>query len=231
MNDKEFAQLQLRATIVPQQARWPAAEFLHWQQLHALANEARDRVAKFYQQADEIDRDVNLSRGGKEKQHKKAATEAIAVFEQSKSLTRARQSVADVMAQWEQRVTKVVRRASDAHEAAIYSKVWNTVDALRGTSRMAWLEKNAGDPIIASAILTAPAALCGLSEAELSLVKRKVEVHALGAEIAEARAATLKAMKEAEQGWQKAINKVGERAGLTKGADGTWRDASMSEAA
>jgi hypothetical protein len=29
-------------------------------------------------------------------------------------------------------------------------------------------------------------------------------------------------MKEAEQGWQKAIDKIGERAGLTKGPDGTW---------
>ena len=29
----------------------------------------------------------------------------------------------------------------------------------------------------------------------------------------------------------KAIDKIGERAGLTKGADGTWRDPSMSEAA
>ena len=45
------------------------------------------------------------------------------------------------------------------------------------------------------------------------------------------RAATLKAMKEAEQGWQKAIDKIAERAGLTKGPDGTWRDPSMSEAA
>jgi hypothetical protein len=50
-------------------------------------------------------------------------------------------------------------------------------------------------------------------------------------EIAEAKVATLKAMKEAEQGWQRAIAKIGERAGLTKGPDGTWRDPSMSDAA
>jgi hypothetical protein len=50
-------------------------------------------------------------------------------------------------------------------------------------------------------------------------------------EIAEARAATLKAMKEAEQGWQRAIDKVGERAGLTKGPDGTWHSRSTSDAA
>jgi hypothetical protein len=38
-------------------------------------------------------------------------------------------------------------------------------------------------------------------------------------------------MKEAEAGWQKAIDKIAERGGLTKGPDGTWRDPSMSEAA
>ena len=37
--------------------------------------------------------------------------------------------------------------------------------------------------------------------------------------VLEARAATLKAMKEAEAGWQKAIDKIVERASLTKGSD------------
>jgi hypothetical protein len=48
---------------------------------------------------------------------------------------------------------------------------------------------------------------------------------------AEARDATLQAMKEAERGWQRATAKIAELAGLTKGPDGTWRDPSMSEAA
>ena len=30
-------------------------------------------------------------------------------------------------------------------------------------------------------------------------------------------------LNEAEQSWQKAIDKIGARAGLTKGTDGTWR--------
>jgi hypothetical protein len=67
-------------------------------------------------------------------------------------------------------------------------------------------------------------------QADYAWTKHKVERH-VSPEIAEARAATLKAMKEAEVGWQKAIDKIAERAGLTKGPDGTWRDPSMSEAA
>jgi hypothetical protein len=95
---------------------------------------------------------------------------------------------------------------------------------------MGFLESNAADPVVASAILMAPSFLSGLSDTELTLVKHKVEQH-VSPDIAEARAATLKALEQAEQGWAKAINKIGERAALTKGPDGTWRDPSMSEAA
>jgi hypothetical protein len=38
-------------------------------------------------------------------------------------------------------------------------------------------------------------------------------------EIAEARAATLRAMNEAEVGWQKAFDKIAERAAQTKAPD------------
>ena len=31
MSDKEFAELELRATICPQQCRWPKPEYVHWQ--------------------------------------------------------------------------------------------------------------------------------------------------------------------------------------------------------
>ena len=65
MNDKEFAELQLRATIVPQQVRWPTPEHVHWQRLHGAANEARARVSKAYMQMDEIDLNPDLSREGK----------------------------------------------------------------------------------------------------------------------------------------------------------------------
>ena len=83
---------------------------------------------------------------------------------------------------------------------------------------------------VASAILTAPVFLSGLSEPELALVRHKVEQY-LGPEIAEARDAALKPMKEAEAGWETAMRKIAERAGLTKGPDGTWRDPSMPVAA
>ena len=137
MNDKEFSELQLRTMIVPHQVRWPAPEHLHWQRLHEAADEARERVSKAYTLMDEIDRNADLSRDDKYRQRRKTAAQAIADFEASKTLARAREAV------------------------------------------------------------------------ELAVAKHEFEQ--LEAE------ATLKAMKEAEQGWRKAIDKIAERASLTKG--------------
>jgi uncharacterized protein YcbK (DUF882 family) len=93
MDDTEFAQLQLRATICPHQALWPAPELLHWQKLHAVANAARERVSKAYMQMDEIDHNAHLSREGKARQRHRVATQVFAEFEASKTLARAREAV------------------------------------------------------------------------------------------------------------------------------------------
>jgi hypothetical protein len=61
MDDAKFNELTLKMSITPQQVRWPAPEYLHWQRLHVAANEARERVSKAYVQMDEIDRDADLS--------------------------------------------------------------------------------------------------------------------------------------------------------------------------
>ena len=61
--------------------------------LHEAANEARERVRKAYRQMDEIDRKVDLSRDDKYRQRSKTAAQAIADFEESKTLARAREAV------------------------------------------------------------------------------------------------------------------------------------------
>jgi hypothetical protein len=144
MNDKEFSELQLRMMIVPQQVRWPAPEYVHWQKLHAAANEARARVSKAYAQMDEIDRNPDLSHDGKYRQRSKIAAQAIAAFEASRTLTR-------------------------AHEAV-----------------------------------------------RLTVAKRNCEGH-VAPEIARDSEATLRAMSELEQGWQRSTDKIAERA--SKGPD------------
>ena len=97
MDDKSFEDLKLRMTIVPHQVRWPA-EHIHWQRLHQVVNEARERVSQAYAQMDEIDRDAELSRDGKYRQRREAAAQAIADFEASQTLARAREAVKSAVA-------------------------------------------------------------------------------------------------------------------------------------
>ena len=153
MNDREFAELELRATICPGQCEWPKPEKIVWQKLHAVPNEARERLSKVYAQMDEIDGNADLSRDGKYRQRSKAADQAIADLEASKTLARAREAVDSVIQQW-----------------------------------------------------------------------KRDEQH-VSTEIAEA---TLKAMKEAEAGWQRAIDMIVERAAQTKVPGGARRGALIS---
>jgi hypothetical protein len=146
MNDREFAELQLRASICPGQCEWPRPEYVHWQKLHEAANEARQRVNKFYMLADEIDRDADLSAEGKYRQRSKSGALAIADFEGSKTLAHARQAI------------------------------------------------------------------------ELAMAKRNFEQD-VSPEISQDREAMLKASKEVERGWQRGMEKIAERANLTKGPD------------
>ena len=98
MDDKTFEDLKLRMTIVPQQVRWPAPEYLHWQRLHEAVDEARQRVSKFYTLADEIDHNADLSRDGKESQRRETAARAVADFEASRTLARAHEAVKSAVA-------------------------------------------------------------------------------------------------------------------------------------
>ena len=119
---------------------------MHWQRLHAVADEARERVSNAYMLMDEIDRNADLSPEGKERQRRKMAAQAIAEFEASKTLVRAREAVELVVAR---------------HDAE----------------------------------------------------------HGITPDTDEARNVAMKAKHEAEQGWRRAIDKIAERAGLSKRPD------------
>jgi hypothetical protein len=144
LSDREFAELELKATICPHQIRWPK-DALHWRKLHDATNEARARVTKAYTQMDEIDRNASLSSDIKYRRRCEIADQAIADFEASKTLARAREAV------------------------------------------------------------------------EIAISKHNFE--RVSPEIAQDSEATVKAMKEVERSWQRGMDKIAERAGLTKGPD------------
>ena len=88
-------------------------------------------------------------------------------------------------------------------------------------NKVSLIDQHAADQRVASAVLGAPAFLSGLTEAEMAIVHQRVEQH-VSPEFANARDAMRKALTEAEQGWQRAQDVIGQRADLTRGADGSW---------
>jgi hypothetical protein len=120
------------------------SENVHWQKLHEAANEARARVSKAYTQMDEIDHNASLSSDGKYRQRSKTADEAIADFEASKTLVRAREVVELVLAKSnsEQHVSPEIAQDSEA-----------TVKAMRELER-SW--QRGMDKIAERVALTSP---------------------------------------------------------------------------
>jgi hypothetical protein len=93
MSDKEFADLELRATICPGQCEWPKPENIMLQKLHAVPNEARERVRKVFAEMDEIDCNADLSREEKQHRRSEVMAQTLAEFDASKTLARAREAV------------------------------------------------------------------------------------------------------------------------------------------
>lgn len=220
MNDEKFTELHMRATIVPQQQSWPAPDYLHWKALHAAADEARQRATGAFSMMDEIDKDPDLSPEGKRRRKQQAASEAIADFQQSRSLANAKAAVERQVTKWAEKTGMAIKPPTNIAEAVVQSEIRAHVAAMKG-SKVGFLQQHVSDPRVASAVLSAPPFLSGLSDAEVAVVQQRMEKH-VAPEIAEARDATLKGLKEAKEGWRRAQDKIGEKAGLTKGADGQW---------
>ena len=243
MDDKDFQVLELKAMICPQQSRWPAPNVEVsrnandtftmrggvWPKLHAVVDEARDRMSKAWIAMDETDADKDLSNEGQVRKKKRLAVDAIGGFQKSQTLQNAIDLVDRQLAKWAEEAGVAIKPPSNFAEAMMQAEIRAHLAAMKG-SKMDFLAARATDPRVASAILGAPPFLSGLTDAEIGVVKTRVEKH-VAPEVVNERNATLKALEQAEAGWETAMRKIASRAGLTKGLDGTLVDLSKSEAA
>jgi hypothetical protein len=126
LSDEEWADLQLRISICPHQPSWPT-EGAHWRRLHEVAHDARERVHKAYAAMDEIDSNADRSREDnadrsredKERQRRKAAAQAVAEFEASKTLARAREAVRYFIDQWKREEQHISSDMAEATQKAL----------------------------------------------------------------------------------------------------------------
>jgi hypothetical protein len=220
MNDQEFSELAIAASIAPQQVDWPN-DLSHWQRLNECVVAARAAVSKMQAAITKVENDRELSREGKAAKRSEIAKQALASLEKSTALTKARDAVAVCQAQWSKKISEVIKQAEDLHSATVAAQIRDRVASMKPEQRMKWLSQHAIDTVICSALLTAPAYLSDLSEAEHALVKQRAEKLALTPEVIEAKALTEKALEQVERGWRVAISKIEGRAGLSKNPDGT----------
>ncbi len=175
MKDEDYADLKLRASIVPQAERWPDSP-LQWQRMKEVVLEARERLAKACEQMELIEHNGDFSPEGKRRQCRHVATQAIADFEASKTLSNACSTVEHVLEMWAEKVGLTIKAAANIHEATVHAQIRDRLAGMK-TDRLGFLEKHADDPVVASAILTAPVFLSGLSDPELALVKPLLVKH------------------------------------------------------
>jgi hypothetical protein len=163
---------------------------------------------------DEISADPNLSPTGKADACRKIAERAVAEAKASSALDEARVAVERQMQKWDAKIAEAIKPAADVHTAMIYGKILDRVASMPREARLTFFQEHSDDLQVASALLTAPSFLSNLTEAEIAMVRSRLERSVLSAEVIEAKDATTKAMASAEKGWARAVDVIAQRGGL-----------------
>jgi hypothetical protein len=117
----------------------------------------------------------DLSPQGRQRQKRRIASQTLGDFQNAKDLPHTREVIERQMAKWSEKVGLAIKPAANIHEATIHAQIRDRLASTKnGRDRMALLEKYGDDP---SPVLTAPQFLSGLRDAELAMVKHKVEEH------------------------------------------------------
>ena len=148
----------------------------------------------------------------------KLAEQAVATFRQSDTLDSARAAVERQQAYWADKIEQAIKPAEDHGTAMMYAQIRDRIANLEEKSRLAFIDKHIDDPVVISAVLSAPPFLSGLSDAEYTVVRHKFEKRVLSPEVFEAKVAAEKALADAERGWARAIDAIAVRGSLEKTA-------------
>ena len=172
-------------------------------------------MAKAFAALDEVDRNPDLTAEGKAKERVKLAEKAVADFHKSNALEDARAAVARQNKIWDSKfgLTDIIKVAEDVHTATLHSEIRAKVSKMSQADRIAFLGKHGSDPLVASALLTAPSFISNIGDAEAAMIRTKLERSRIPPGVSEARADT-EALASCERGWARAIQLVSERGGL-----------------
>jgi hypothetical protein len=141
--------------------------------LGKCVDDARERVAKACEAMDQIDADRDLSAEGKVRKNKKVVADALADFQQSRTLTAAKEAVERQVAKWAEKMGMAVKPPTNIAEAVVQSEIRAHLSAMK-EGKVSFLQRYVTDPRVASAVLGAPSFLSGLTEVEVAVVQSRI---------------------------------------------------------
>ena len=207
----EFDALRLRSSICPNLERWPT-DTTHWAALVRAGGEMRAIVSKGLQEIAAVDANKQLSAEGKRTKKHEIARQALNQLQEPGSVLKARSLVLDQMKRWAEKVSTHIKPAEDHVTAVLHAQIRERLSSLK-ENRVGFLKQHATDPVIASALLEAPAFLSGLSEGELAMVRDAVEKKFLSPAIVEAKGKVADALLETERSLRAAQAMIRKSAG------------------
>lgn len=152
-----------------------------------------------------------MSEAGKANKRKQLAKRARDTIAQSKVLAQVKEVSERQLQKWDRELDERLKLAVTSHDVLVYGKLWDRCSALQGAERLAWLNSHAFDPTVASALLTAPAALTGLKKDELALLRSRFE-SSINPQAAEERPLTLGMLDDLDRSQRNALNRICEAA-------------------
>ena len=229
MLNHDYEALRVAASVAPKSESWPQPNFaeasikgdkptlgsadapIHWTYLHGCKDDMRTRTLKTLGSMAAVDEDKALSATGKAEKKQEIASAAIASFEKSGALEKARSAVESQVAKWNDELGITPKLPTDPVVAMMHAEIRSRVSAQKPGDRLAFISGHIED--CAAAILTAPPMLSGMSATELNIVRHTLEMRT-NPEIAKAKQDTMQALAHAEQGFRNAVRTIRERAGL-----------------
>jgi hypothetical protein len=228
MDNREFLETALRLAVCPSEHKWPRPEVsitrdgdgngfiaagLHWQRAHDAAAGLRDLATRAINDVTAVNADKSLSPEGKRAKKRQLAKWAKVALEQSKITAHARETFERQLAKWDDELNRKLSLATTAHAATVYQELWKQSREKKGAERLAWLNQYAADETFASALLTSPLAVTGLSADEMKFLRSKFEA-AVAPAVAAQRSLTARALDEIDAGTRNALTRICEAAGL-----------------
>jgi hypothetical protein len=188
-------------------------------------NEGTALVREAHAKLDKIDGNRDLTPEAKKRQRAELVSALIGKLDASATRTRAREAADYVLQKYEHKIDSNLKPATDAQSVGVHAQIRSQLLAMKDPKeRMSFFERLGGDLTLISAALSAPPYVSGLSDAEVALLRKKLEQQA-PVEIIKERDFVQTALAEIERGWRAAKARIAKRGGLVKGLDESWGQA------